>query len=229
MKKLNILFILCFLLSFHKLYAEPIKNPMITNITGSMFTVIYQSQHPVKTKILYGQDPKNLKETAYDDRGKEIVDTVHHITVKGLKPQTEYFFVILSGKQRITADENKPFRVRTGNPLIPSGSLVIYGKILRPDEKTPAKESIVCLILLKQMDQDEPKISSMLSCIVDKKGFWNIDAVNFRTLDNCCLFNPSTESDLLKIYILLGDGNFVSETIYLRDATPAETIILPEE
>lgn len=112
----------------------------ITNITDTSFTVTYTTTASVIGSISYGIS-KNVLQVALDDRDESSrtlsPHTVHSITVKGLKPQTTYYFAIKSGggtyqdatnlyqiatAEKINAPPTSSEKPLIGKVLLPSGS-----------------------------------------------------------------------------------------------------------
>ena len=86
-----------------------LKSPLpegikITNITDRSLTISWITKRPIKGYILYGKRKWQVvmpvlnfltaKRVADDHRKTE---TVHHVTLKNLEPETPYYFKIISG------------------------------------------------------------------------------------------------------------------------------------
>lgn len=109
----------------------------ITNLTDTSFTLSYITKDSVLGTLSYGTDSSGGK-VALDDRdqqsGNPLPYTMHHITVKNLKPDTNYFFKITSS-DKIFLDKEKPFSTRTLSPLSqdPTRQPPIVGNISNAD------------------------------------------------------------------------------------------------
>src|SRR5581483_4739311 len=99
--------------------ANPSQNPndvRITNISDTSFTVSYTTDDKALGSVSYGTDPK-MGNTALDDRdqqkGVPTAYNTHFITLKGLQPETAYYFSIISGELTLL-NNGVPFQVSTG-------------------------------------------------------------------------------------------------------------------
>lgn len=116
------------------------ENITITNIKDASFTVSFSTNDKTQTTINYGEGEK-LGLVALDDRDKEEKNQniyySHHITVSNLKPNTKYYFSILSGGNTYmdNAKNNSLFTTTTGLSIAttPSNQASISGKIVQPD------------------------------------------------------------------------------------------------
>jgi len=131
--------------------AAPAENPenvRITNVTATSFTVSYTTQAQVLGSLSYGTT-SDFSSIGFDDRDQKNQDaqpyTLHYITVKNLKPSTQYFFSVTSGTDTYLHN-GEPFQVTTG-PVIsqePPTQAPASGKIVLPDGMAP-KEVIIYL------------------------------------------------------------------------------------
>lgn len=87
----------------------------ITNLTDSSFTVSYVTNDAVLGTLSYETNNSGGK-VALDDRdqqsGSPAPYTIHHITIKNLKSDTNYFFSITSS-DKVFLDKEKPFSTKT--------------------------------------------------------------------------------------------------------------------
>lgn len=119
----------------------------ITNLATNGLTISWVTGEKTTGFIAFGEE-ELLRETAHDERDQEEkLDKyfTHHISLKNLKPDTTYYFKIISeGK---TFDQaGFPYEVRTAPVLLlPSSSPEpTYGTVLNPDN-TPVQGAIVYL------------------------------------------------------------------------------------
>lgn len=109
------------------------ENIRITNITDISFTVSYTTKEQVLGTLSYGTSTGEGK-VALDDRdqasGNPQPYFVHHITLKSLTAQTQYYYSIVSS-DKIFLDDNKPFTTTTLTPLSqnPSQQQPIIGAV----------------------------------------------------------------------------------------------------
>lgn len=118
------------------------QNVKITNISDSSFTVSYTTEVETIGSVNFGKDA-NLEQTALeDDRDEETgflrPHKIHNFTLKNLKPNTRYFFVISSG-QNTFLNNAVPFETTTASaPQITlEPQTPIAGKIVLPDGNAP--------------------------------------------------------------------------------------------
>lgn len=129
--------------------AAPPENPenvRITNITATSFTVSYTTEAKVLGSLSYGTT-SDYGSVGFDDRDQRNNTSgsynLHYITVKNLKPETQYFFAITSGKDTYLHDD-VPFQAKTG-PILkeePPQQSPASGKVLLPTGNAP-NEAIV--------------------------------------------------------------------------------------
>lgn len=98
--------------------ASPTYTPeeiRITNLTDTSFSVSYVTKDSVIGSLSYGTSPSGGK-VALDDRDQQSGNpqpyTIHHITVKNLTPETQYYFSITSSDKTFL-DKEKPFTTTT--------------------------------------------------------------------------------------------------------------------
>ncbi len=112
----------------------------ITNISDTSFTVSFITDEAVLGTLSYGTN-QSLGKLALDDRDQQTGTPrpyqTHHITVKNLTPNSEYFFSITASDKEFL-DQDKPFSVRTLSPLseTPPQQSPIVGKVSYPDGST---------------------------------------------------------------------------------------------
>jgi len=87
------------------------NNVVVTGVTASSFTVAWETQSESIGMIKYGTTADELNFFALDEKGN-IPTTTHRITVKNLKPKTQYFFEVVSGQLRFN-DDGQPLEVET--------------------------------------------------------------------------------------------------------------------
>lgn len=120
------------------------KNIEITNISDVAFTVSYTTDDQVIGTINYGTDPGALENIALDDRD-QLTQSVneyraHSISLKGLSPNTVYYFMITSGTKTYL-DNGSNFNIKTGSELTeqPSDHDPLSGRVVMPDGSSPSE------------------------------------------------------------------------------------------
>lgn len=139
----------------------------ITNLNDTSFSVIFLTKEPASGSLVYGQSQKDISQIAFDDRdidNKAKPYVTHHITVRNLKPETVYFFTIISGNKKYQ-DSNKPYSITTAPKTDISSNLEpAYGQVLTQHNQ-PAEGAIVILNLPRSLS---------LSTVVKSSGNWLI-------------------------------------------------------
>ncbi len=183
----------------------------ITNIADSSFSVSFVTSGNVSGTVNFGED-SSLGNITTDDRdqiaGKTDQYKNHHITLRYLKPNSRYYFKIISGGS--TFDNNgEAYVVTTAPQLAPSTNQAqpAYGTVLKADG-TPGSGAIVYLNLAN---------SVTLSTLVKSSGNWLITLNNARTADLGGYLNPKG-SDRLEIFVQGTEGTSQVVTTVSNDA-----------
>lgn len=83
----------------------------VVAVTTTSFAVEWKTQAEAIGMIKYGAAADRLEFFALDERGN-IPTTTHHVKVENLKPQTQYYFEVISGQLRFN-DNGQPLEVET--------------------------------------------------------------------------------------------------------------------
>ena len=78
------------------------------------FTVKWKTSRPTTGWIMFGTGATTMERVAYDDRGADVVDTVHSVTVKDTSPSEEYRYTIVLDDQVF---DNSGLGFRVGSSL----------------------------------------------------------------------------------------------------------------
>lgn len=147
------------------------QNIRITNLRHDSFTVSFFTQEAVPGFIKYGIDPGRINSQVRDDRDQlsGSVDDfqLHHITVRGLEPETDYYFVIGVGARAEFDQEGQPFKVTTTSQVsaqqLPE-AVTVFGSVAL-ENGAPAQGSIVYVTASGMQD---------MSSLVKGSGSWAI-------------------------------------------------------
>ncbi|MFH2118518.1 MAG: fibronectin type III domain-containing protein [Candidatus Paceibacterota bacterium] len=200
------------------------KNVKISNLTDKSFTISFATDEVTSGFVKYGAEQGSLKSQASDDRdqlsGSIGENRLHHVTVRGLTPNTAYFFTIGTGSSSKFDNNGAPFTVRT--LPTPAGSSpinkTIYGTVIT-ESGAPAEGSVVYV----QGDN-----VGEMSSLVKSSGSWAIALANARTSDGTD-FAQLTDDTVLNIIIQGSDS--VKNSIFsipINEAQPVVELTLGE-
>jgi phosphodiesterase/alkaline phosphatase D-like protein len=111
-KTLGLLFALALALPLAAQKPEPekiINGPVVEGVGDSWAVIAWTTNTGGSTVVRYGTEQNNLSETAqapYADNEKTQAQN-HRVHLKNLKPNTTYFFVVVSGQGEGTGTEAK--------------------------------------------------------------------------------------------------------------------------
>jgi len=146
------------------------KKVRVTNVTDTTFTVSFYTDEETVAFAKYGTVADKLDSQASDDRDQLSGDVgeyhLHHITVRGLNPDTNYHYVLGTGSQAEFDNEGEPFIVTTAqqpSSPVPDAN-TIYGSIATAGG-TPAEGSIVYVT---------NELIGPMSSLVQSSGSWAV-------------------------------------------------------
>lgn len=193
----------------------------LTNVTDSGFTVSFFTAESTPGFVKYGTEANSIKSQTGDDRD-QLSGTVgsyqlHHITVRGLKPSTNYYYLIGTGTNASFDNNGAPFTVKTTEKGgAPSAAKTAYGNILSA-AGNPVNGAIVYVSM--------PEVGEM-SSLTKASGGWAIPLSNARKADGSG-YAVITESDMLTI---LAQGLRADETsnvtVSVAESQPVADITL---
>ncbi len=89
----------------------------LSNFSENSVTVSWVTEEPVIASVVYGDNERlAASQTAFDDRGETVSSRLHHLTLKNLAPDTNYYFQLVSGSQNFNF-QNQPYSFRTPGHL----------------------------------------------------------------------------------------------------------------
>jgi len=158
---------------------ETPKKIKVTNVADTSFTVSFFTDAKTAGFVKYGTEEKSLKSQASDDRdqltGSISSYNLHHITIRGLTPATTYYYVLGTGSNRETFDNNGvAFKIITAKKAgSPPAAKTAYGTVLEASGG-PAEGAVVYLTVDGVGD---------MSSLVKNSGSWAIPLSTARTTD----------------------------------------------
>jgi hypothetical protein len=194
------------------------KNVKITNITDSSFTVSYSTDEQVIGSVNFGESA-NLGQVTRDDRDQKSGGftpvKLHNITIRNLKPKTNYFFTITSGEKTFT-NNNQPYQVSTAFPITenPNQQEPITGNVLLPDGSN-AKEAIIFVTIDN---------AQTISTLIKSDGSYILPLNSLRTSDLNSYFKFS--DNIIKMLVIGEDDQASSVILSLDQINPVPSITL---
>ncbi len=149
------------------------KNIRISNVTDKTFTISFYTDESTIAFVKYGEESDALNKQASDDRDQlsgVVKDYhLHHITLRGLSPSKNYFYVLGTGSSSFD-NEGQPYSLSTAAKpsQSPSNSQTIYGNVLESDS-SPAEGAVVYIY---------SEGMGALSSLVKSSGSWGISLSN---------------------------------------------------
>ena len=198
------------------------KKIRISNVTDTSFSISFLTDEATVGHIKYGTAAKDTKSQASDDRDQlsGTVDkyNLHHITVRGLDPATEYYYVLGTGSGEFD-NEGQPFTIKTAQRAgVPSAAKTIYGSVVTAGG-SPAEGTIV---YVKTEGVGE------MSSLVKSSGSWAIPLSNARLADGST-YAQITDENALTIFVQGTSANLSSQiNTTVAAAQPVDNITLGE-
>lgn len=105
----------------------------IVNLSYNQAGIYWQSEEKQTGWVVYGESPEELRYTASDERDSDDEKTprqLHFIMLKGLKPDTTYYYQIVSGNE-VVDNNGEPFQFTTVKQFSAVGATKpAYGKVV---------------------------------------------------------------------------------------------------
>lgn len=163
----------------------------LTNVTDTSFTVSFMTPSKTAGFVKWGTESGTLNSQASDDRdqltGTAGEFTTHHITVRGLQPNTEYFYVLGTGSRTTFDNNGAPFSVKTASRAgAPPAAKTAYGNVLT-GAGAPAEGAIV-YVTIDNVGE--------LSSLVKNSGSYAIPLSTARTRDGAGYAQLTDESPM---------------------------------
>lgn len=125
---------------------KSLKRHEVVNLFPSQATVYWASESEEVGWILYGETKETIGQIGLDDRdvgGKKAKAFFHFVTMKNLKPNTQYYYKIVSNNEIIKTSNLEYFSFRTpSNDTASSSMKPAYGKVISASG-VPVQNAIV--------------------------------------------------------------------------------------
>lgn len=201
------------------------KELTVTNITENSFTISWTTEQKALGYLKYGENAKSLSETVNDDRDQLTNSkgsfVTHHITVRGLSPETAYFFKVASGGEGQFYDNNgQPYQVTTASVLgTPPPADTAYGEVMT-SAQTPAVGALVYVNLPD---------GARLSTLVRDGGDWalSLSTARTKTLQKYLTYDP--ENTIYDLLIKAGSDQQSRVVATTKNDQPVPTIVMGQD
>ena len=171
------------------------KQVRITNVTENGFSVSWITDQPTTGLVKYGTEASSIKQIMLDDRdqlsGESGVFEIHHVSLKNLTPQTNYYFKLESGGKQFD-NNGKPFDQNTGSTLgTPPAADPVYGTVL-----TPAGTGAEGVVVYVNVANAAP-----LSALAKTNGNWALSLSTARSTDLSSYLNYDTQATIVNLLV----------------------------
>lgn len=225
----------------------------ITNLTDSGVTITWYTDEPSegivyvreKSEGTWSKLPvlsKRGLEAFHDDRdmvqnneGMYVLKEsgsqerrTHHVTVRALKPETEYQFRIASGLGTTDKDAFDNKLVSFTTPTVTEELRLpdpAYGNVKYPDDSLP-KEAIVKMVV---KDKDGAIKSQVISNYISEKATWSLDVNTLKDVALQKYLEINEETDIEQFTVMNENGSSLTYDINPQYDKPADQFIVERE
>lgn len=198
--------------------ASPEETPQqvkIADITDKSFSVSWVTEKPTLGFVSYGTSDK-LGTVIQQKLPTSQASLPHHIAIEGLKPNTEYFFKIGSGKNTY-GKNNSAYRQKTAPaPGALPETDIIFGAV--SDQSGNTAGGIIVYAALGS--------ATLLSAVTDETGRWSIPLSTARTANISSFAVYNRQTDILEINVQGGGGQVASAKVLTGSSRPVPSITL---
>ena len=201
------------------------KNITVSNVTDKSFTVSFYTDEETIAFIKYGQSVNDVKQQASDDRdqlsGVIKAYRLHHLTVRGLESNKEYYYYLGTGSNTTFDNAGSPYKIKTAsNPGGASpNNQTIYGTVIQNNGR-PGEGAIVFVTL---------EGAGTLSTLVKSSGSWAVSLANAFNI-GLNAYPEVNEDSALSIKVQSIETNSITNrTVTVASAQPVPEIIMGQE
>jgi len=191
---------------------EP-RDVRISNITDSSFTVSWITEKDAVGLISWGTT------TALGQLARQPDGTpkkIHSITLRGLTPSTNYFFVVNSGGVEFDND-SVPWSIQTAPTTAAIGTTLLASGTILNQNGQPAPNVLVYI---------NGGAISQLSAITSINGTWTIPLSSARTKALTSLASIDPESSILDVFVQGGALGVATAQVLASNVDPIPNITL---
>jgi hypothetical protein len=201
------------------------KNIFTSNVTDKSFTVSFYTDEETIGFIKYGTGSSDIKQQASDDRdqlsGVIKPYRLHHVTVRGLEPNTNYHYLLGTGSKATFDNAGNPYQIKTASNLgsASPNNQTIYGTVSQANGQ-PGEGAIVFVTL---------EGAGALSTLVKSSGSWAISLANAFNL-GLNDYPAVREDSVISVKVQGVEMNSItSRVLDLANAQPVPEIIMGQE
>jgi len=193
----------------------------LTNITDNSFTVSFLTPGKTSGFVKYGTEANSIKSQIGDDRD-QLSGTIgeyqlHHVTVRGLKSATNYYYTLGTSSSGSFDNNGTPFTVKTTQKGgAPSAAKTVYGSVLS-EAGSPASGVIVYAAMTGVGE---------MSALVKSSGSWAIPLSNARKADGSGYAQISDTDQIALVVQGTKTSLMTTQTVAVNQSQPVETITL---
>ncbi len=225
-----------------------VKEVRVTNVTGTSATVTWVTEEAVRGSVIYSEKDKwvpvmeNIgKKRAYDDRDTEEVEYgeyelkkwgeyyVHHVTLRGLEPNSKYYYRISTGMK--TVDEKTYYsEIETGEVIDEIRSPdPMYGMIKDENQEELERDAIIYLTVYFENGETGYTEESAKYSVVSRDGSYSFDMVNVRSKFLDEMFVKEGEKYYENIEVAANGYNKGYLQVDSEEDQPASTLLIAKE
>ena len=201
------------------------KNITVSNVTDKSFTVSFYTDEETIAFIKYGQSVNDVKQQASDDRdqlsGVIKAYRLHHLTVRGLESNKEYYYYLGTGSNTTFDNAGSPYKIKTAsNPGGASpNNQTIYGTVIQNNGR-PGEGAVVFVTL---------EGAGTLSTLVKSSGSWAVSLANAFNI-GLNAYPEVNEDSALSIKVQgIETNSITNRTVTVASAQPVPEIIMGQE
>ena len=124
-----------------KVAGQNIRFMTLVNLSASQAGVVWQTDEPAESYILYGPSIEALSERAEDVYSEKSgkIRKFHYAELKNLKPKTKYYFLIWDGKGFVGSTKDSPFFFTTPDYYLPAKTSPVVARISQGNKPAGGK------------------------------------------------------------------------------------------